>query len=135
MSRRHGLSRVEVLLGIGIFVLLLGLLIPVVGHVRESAMRTTNTNNLKQIALACHSYAGAKQDRLPPLTDVGANAPTGAGLQSLFFSLLPYIQQENVYRRFDRSAPESYYSPDTGAAQMYVKTYINPADYTAPYGA
>ena len=54
-----------------------------------------------------------------------------AGLDSLFFELLPYIEQDNVYRRFKKGQPDTYYGKD-GAAGLVVKTYVSPADTTAP---
>jgi hypothetical protein len=56
--------------------------------------------------------------RLPPLTDVGKNAPTGAGLHSLFHEILPFIGEERLFR-----LPEG-----SGHA---IKTYLNPADLSA----
>ncbi len=134
MSRRHGLSLVEVLLALGIIAIVVVILLPVVVRQRGPSGRSKNWNNLKQIALAVHNYNDAYQGKLPPLVDVGEGAPIGAGLQSLFFNILPYIEQDNVYRLFNKAVPSTYYLRSDGAAQTLVRTYISPADETAPNG-
>jgi len=136
MRRRHGFTLIELLVVIAIIAVLIGLLLPAVQKVREAAARTTSSNNLKQIALAVHNYAGAYGDKLPTLVDVGTNAPTGGGLQSVFFLLLPYIEQDNIYRLFQKTAPKTYYDPGfpKGASAQIIKTFISPADSTASNG-
>jgi prepilin-type N-terminal cleavage/methylation domain-containing protein len=136
MRRRTGFTLIELLVVIAIIAVLIGLLLPAVQKVREAAARTTSSNNLKQIALAVHNYAGANGDKLPAMVDVGTNAPTGGGVQSLFFNMLPYIEQDNVYRLFVKTAPVSYYSASfpKGASAQIIKALISPADSTASNG-
>jgi len=136
MRRRHGFTLIELLVVIAIIAVLIGLLLPAVQKVREAAARTTSSNNLKQISLAVHNYAGAYGDKLPTLVDLGTNAPTGGGVQSVFFLLLPYIEQDNIYRLFQKATPRTYYQPTfpKGASAQIIKTFISPADSTASNG-
>jgi len=139
MRRRHGFTLIELLVVIAIIAVLIGLLLPAVQKVREAAARTTSSNNLKQIVLAVHNYAGARNDNLPPFVDVNGipNSPTGAGLQSIFFNILPYIEQDNIYRSFVTTTPATYYNPTPpiGAAGQIIKTLLSPADSTASVGS
>src|ERR671936_393495 len=101
-TRSRGFTLIELLVVIAIIAILIGLLLPAVQKVREAAARTRSQNNLKQIALATHNFNDAYQGKLPAMTDVGNGAPTRYGLQSLSFNILPYIEQDNVYKVFQK---------------------------------
>ena len=55
----------ELLVTIGIMAILAGILLPVMGHVRESARRTSCMNNLRQLGVALERYGAASGHRLP----------------------------------------------------------------------
>src|SRR5262245_20398437 len=138
---RGGFTLIELLVVIAIIAVLIGLLLPAVQKVREAAARAKSQNNLKQIALAVHNFNDAYQGKLPALTDVGTGAPTGMGLQSIFFNILPYIEQDPVYRLFDRTVPSSYYrtvaggpSNALGSSSNIISVFLSPADSTASNG-
>src|SRR5262245_60843553 len=134
MRRRQGFTLIELLVVIAIIAVLIGLLLPAVQKVREAAARAKSQNNLKQIALAVHNFNDAYQGKLPALTDYGTGAATGWGYQSLFFNILPYVEQDNVFRVFQRSTPSLYFAPTVGAARTIIPTYLSPADSTASNG-
>ena len=146
MRRRQGFTLIELLVVIAIIAVLIGLLLPAVQKVREAAARSQSSNNIKQIALAVHNYNDAYQGKLPPMVDQGIGAPTGAGLQSVFFNILPYIEQDNVYRLFVQRNTPSYTNTVVapaappvgavagGATANIIKTLISPADSTASAG-
>src|SRR5262249_46030279 len=82
---------------------LIGLLLPAVQKVREAAARIKCANNLKQLGLACHSYHGAFGKFPPGAEGPFAGLPQFAGLKhhGLGTYLLPYLEQEALFRQYD----------------------------------
>jgi RNA polymerase sigma factor (sigma-70 family) len=75
--------------------------LPGIQKSRMSASRMVSANNLKQMALAMHNYAAA-YNHLPPaaITD-----KTGKPLLSWRVAILPFIEQEALYREFHLDEP------------------------------
>lgn len=78
-----------------------GLLLPAVQKVREAAARTQDANNLKQMALAMHIYHDAH--RAFPSSAICD--PNGKPLLSWRVAILPYIEQDNLYKQFKLDEP------------------------------
>jgi competence protein ComGC len=97
-SRRAGLTLMELIIIMGVIGIIIGLMLPAVRKVREPAMRAKCQNNMKQLALAVHTYASIHGDRLPPAYGrMTMDDRTTAG-GSIYFWLLPYMEQDLLYR-------------------------------------
>jgi type II secretory pathway pseudopilin PulG len=121
---------------IAIIAVLIGLLLPAVQKVRAAAARMSCSNNAKQLALALHNYASASKSNTPPVTTSRASVPIqGAYTGSIFFNLLPYIEQDSVFQLGIRAAdPQvSTWTVPTGVgtsnvASTPIKTFQCPSD-------
>ncbi|MFO0865617.1 MAG: DUF1559 domain-containing protein [Gemmataceae bacterium] len=80
---------------------LIGLLVPAVQKTREAASRVQAMNHFRQIGIAMHSYADAYRN-LPPPASADKN---GKSLLSWRVAILPYLEQEKLYRQFKLDEP------------------------------
>src|SRR5262249_36958697 len=99
-SRRHDARRAftlaELLVVVGIVALLIGLLLPAVQKVRESGARLRCKSNLRQIAIALHSYHDQFQ-ALPP-AHRASFPPQPLALSGWPLDVLPHVEQANCTR-------------------------------------
>lgn len=96
---RRGFTLTELLVVIGIMALLLAILLPAIQYTREAARKTTCRNNLRQIAIATHSYESA-HGCFPPYLVV---IESSEGLWwSSHVALLPHLEQQSLYERICR---------------------------------
>src|SRR5262245_6804250 len=143
LPARKAFTLIELLVVIAIIGVLIGLLLPAVQKVREAANRMWCQHNLKQIGLALHNYhfdnyafpLGSKNYRTELLT---------APRITYMISLYPYLEQDNVFRRWDPLAAgsldayntfipwcgsiNSIAPPDPPVTAIVVKTLLCPSD-------
>ncbi|MSR51171.1 MAG: hypothetical protein CK551_07610 [Planctomycetaceae bacterium] len=79
-----------------------GMLLPAVQKVREAAQRMSSINNLKQIALAMHNY-NSTYNGFPAAAI--CDKKTGKPLLSWRVAILPYIEEEALYKQFKMDEP------------------------------
>ncbi len=94
-DQRAAFTLIELLVVIAIIAILVGILLPAVQRVRQSAARVQCVNNLKQIVLASHNFHDTN-GRFPP----GFCSNTGVGVLAY---LLPYVEESPIYDQLPES--------------------------------
>lgn len=125
---RNAFTLVELLVVIAIIGILVGLLLPAVQAAREAARRMQCSNNVKQMGLAMHNYESAyKTFPMAWWMDIpgGNNVPNANG-NTWGFSILPFIEQTNLYNQFDQRFPAmNELGPIAVANVEVIKTPLN----------
>lgn len=119
-SSRRAFTLIELLVVIAIIAILVSLLLPAVQQAREAARRTQCSNNLKQIGLAIHNYHDAN-GRFP----LSSIEPT-LGRSGVFASILPFMDQANVYQRYDFNLGNSD-PANLAAVSQRIQAYLCPS--------
>jgi prepilin-type N-terminal cleavage/methylation domain-containing protein/prepilin-type processing-associated H-X9-DG protein len=128
MSRPRAFTLLELLMVVGIIAVLIALLLPAIQSAREQARRAQCINNLLQMGIAMGNYAST-HSVLPPgvVNDKGPIVSQPVGYHHGWtVQILPFVGQDNIYRRFDLG--ESVYAPSNETAQsVVVSTFLCPS--------
>jgi prepilin-type N-terminal cleavage/methylation domain-containing protein len=121
----YGFTLVELLVVIAIIGVLVALLLPAVQAAREAARRAQCLNRLRQLSIACLNYESSNKEMPPavvmretfkktaryalynPVTEAMSLTPGNRG-HSWIVEILPYIEQQVLYDRWDRDFSVKY---------------------------
>ncbi len=128
VRNRLGYSLLELIIVIAILAILMGLLLPALQRVRESAALMLNKNNLRQTIMATHQVAGDNEGRVDNLTRSSMKGvPEALADMSLFYRLTPYVHAPRVVpTTWSNQTAQEWYTPN-------VKVYRNPSDPSWDY--
>ena len=100
---RRAFTLVELLVVITIIGILVALLLPAIQAAREAARRTSCINNLKQIGLTLHNFESAR--RAFPAGAYWNPDPKLPHKGSILIRLLPYLEENTIYKSFNLNSP------------------------------
>jgi type II secretory pathway pseudopilin PulG len=118
LRTRPAFTLFQLLTLLALLAILFAFFLPAVQKVREAAARQQSINNLHQLGLAAHSYY-----------DATGNFPPGCDDKdfSTHAYLLPYIEQDNLFKTIDFKKPCDD-KANVQAAAAVVKTFLSPLD-------
>src|SRR5437764_13377000 len=105
--KRQAFTLIELLVVLAILAVLIGLLVPAVQKVRDTANRIQCASHLKQIGLALHHYHDQHGsfppglDNMPWFINTGPKRTQKYWMLSWMTRILPFIEQQHVWRQMD----------------------------------
>ncbi|MFK7817166.1 MAG: DUF1559 domain-containing protein [Planctomycetaceae bacterium] len=137
-SSRRGFTLIELLVVIAIIGILISLLMPAVQQAREAARRTQCKNNLKQLALAAHSFHDT-YGAFPPARIIESINRPSSSVASTGYSpgldepswpirLMPFLDQQNMAKLWNVETAYGYH--DESVRGQVVSTFLCPNRHT-----
>jgi prepilin-type N-terminal cleavage/methylation domain-containing protein len=135
-SSRIAFTLVELLVVIAIIGILIGMMLPAVGAMQESARRSTCQNRLAQLGIALQKYESG-YGVLPP----GTTEPKGPihnipqGIQiSWTVPLLPYLDEAGTLKQIDQAAG-AYAAKNAPVRSLRIPAFVCPSQRSSPQTA
>ena len=129
---RYAFTLIELLVVIAIIGVLVALLLPALQAARESARRTSCTNNLRQLGISLVNYDSNRR-RLPigsiTRPDTKVLISTDGVFRNAFTQLLPYFEETNLAASYDDTLP--WYFQDSTVARQSSHTLVSVQCITA----
>ena len=142
-QKRRGFTLIELLVVISIIATLMSLILPAIQNAREAGRRTQCLNNIRNVTVAALNFASANKSRLPALSyypfgnhdaDDGTTPEQSFEGRSWVVELLPYMDQQGTYDRWDKDAEwtnTSNFNNSSLASNLYIEALACPNDESA----
>ncbi|APZ95748.1 DUF1559 domain-containing protein [Fuerstiella marisgermanici] len=140
--RRAGFTLIELLVVISIIATLMSLILPAIQNAREAGRRTQCLNNIRNVTVALLNFASSNKSRLPALSyynrNPGSMVPSFSDGRSWVVEVLPFMDQQGTYDRWDNALPwDSAVVNSNGArninlaGELYIEALACPNDESA----
>lgn len=134
-SGNNAFTLVELLVVIAIIGILVALLLPAIQAAREAARRTQCSNNIRQVALACHNFHSAHKS-LPSgayytAPNTAASPHDHVHAHSWFEMLLPFVEESSAFDQLDFTKKSNVPPNSTALLGLYIPIGACPSDPNA----
>lgn len=132
LRSRSAFTLVEVLVVIVIMALMAGLLLPAIQKIRENSQRTQCLSQLRQLAIAMHSYRDNNSGYMPPFFGYAATISPTELRGSWFAHLMPSVEEKAGYQNMRddiKTSGSNYWTyrfvPDSSDSPATFWTYLD----------
>jgi len=131
-TSRRGFTLIELLVVISIIATLMSLILPAIQNAREAGRRTQCLNNIRNVATAAMTYASSARGGHLPAMGYYPEDPASAGVffegRSWIVDLLPYLDQQGTYDRWNKDLPWTNAVNLPLASDLYMEVLACPND-------